>query len=456
MFLIHFTLFSCIVSHELTLTESFFAGLGDPTYFSQPSGPNPAPSSLPANAPKTHCTAANDDGPYEKEDIFVAVILPNANDESAPPPLPIPKAPIASPTQTARFKPARPPKAPPVLSDKPDEDKPLDADPRAPSAEQYSYVQFVAPERSMPRHLQQQGVPQGSSHHEYYYPVVELKKQDQPQRRDSIDSIKRANQELGIATTMASGGAILHSKRSASNSSAGSGSFGNLKLGNAKRGYKGNDGKPFAGKQIAGIADRAGFKQRCRHCDETYYPDNNPKGSCEYAPDIIRSAIDHLTCIGCAQCMLYHCMSDEEGEYLRHPCNCDGGRCFCCCCGGESSARDNEMMGMNVTGNGSNSTVMENNGGRGGCGKRWFALSLLSFLVPCLCCYLPLKACHSAFVSCKLCGGRHESYNSGRHCSAGDNRDNNKYGKHHHLEGRFNSRRGKYGRGGRFDAIGGS
>ncbi|MPC08396.1 hypothetical protein E2C01_000983 [Portunus trituberculatus] len=38
-------------------------------------------------------------------------------------------------------------------------------------------------------------------------------------------------------------------------------------------------------------------------------------------PDL---AIDTLTCITCAQCMLYHCMSDAEGEFAHHPCECGG------------------------------------------------------------------------------------------------------------------------------------
>lgn len=39
--------------------------------------------------------------------------------------------------------------------------------------------------------------------------------------------------------------------------------------------------------------------------------------------------------------------------------------------------------------------------------SRWIGLSLLSLIVPCLCCYPPLRACHWMGVSCGVCGGRH-------------------------------------------------
>ncbi|KAL3228837.1 hypothetical protein MRX96_023739 [Rhipicephalus microplus] len=43
------------------------------------------------------------------------------------------------------------------------------------------------------------------------------------------------------------------------------------------------------------------------------------------------------------------------------------------------------------------------------CRRRWAGLALLSLLVPCLWCYLPLRACHRAAVGCGLCGGRHQA-----------------------------------------------
>ncbi|GLV42796.1 Sprouty-related protein with EVH-1 domain [Carabus blaptoides fortunei] len=114
------------------------------------------------------------------------------------------------------------------------------------------------------------------------------------------------------------------------------------------------------------------IRTQCRHCHELYSEEDNPKGSCEYAPDCVKSGINSIACISCAQCMLYHCMADAEGDFAAHPCEC-----------GNSD---------------------EN------CGKRWLGLALLSLFVPCLWCYPPLKLCHWCGVTCGLCGGRHSMY----------------------------------------------
>ncbi|RLU21525.1 hypothetical protein DMN91_005898 [Ooceraea biroi] len=107
---------------------------------------------------------------------------------------------------------------------------------------------------------------------------------------------------------------------------------------------------------------------RCKHCQELYSEQHNPKGSCEYAPDPIRRGIATVSCLSCAQCMLYHCMSDAEGDFAQNPCSC--------------STEE-------------------------GCGRRWFGLALLSLIVPCLWIYPPLKAVHWCGMSCGICGGRH-------------------------------------------------
>lgn len=75
----------------------------------------------------------------------------------------------------------------------------------------------------------------------------------------------------------------------------------------------------------------------------------------------------------CARCMLYHCMSDSEGDLINHPCSC-------------SSNPTDEVS----------------------CTKRWIGLALLSLLVPCLWCYPPLKACHMIGIQCGICGGKHK------------------------------------------------
>ncbi|XP_055595128.1 sprouty-related, EVH1 domain-containing protein 2 isoform X2 [Uranotaenia lowii] len=108
---------------------------------------------------------------------------------------------------------------------------------------------------------------------------------------------------------------------------------------------------------------------RCRYCQEFYNDEWNHKGSCKYAPDCFKSAIENISGMLCARGMLYHCMKDSEGETAAHPCACST---------------------------------------ESGCTKRWIGLALLSLVVPCLWCYPPLRACHWVGVSCRLCGGKHK------------------------------------------------
>ncbi|GFY73326.1 sprouty-related, EVH1 domain-containing protein 2 [Trichonephila inaurata madagascariensis] len=111
-------------------------------------------------------------------------------------------------------------------------------------------------------------------------------------------------------------------------------------------------------------------RAQCRHCLEMYSPEDNRPGSCEYAPDAVLKCVNGASCIYCAQCMLYHCMSDSEGDFSQHPCSCD----------------------------------MSD----GHCPKRWTALTVLSMFVPCLWCYLPFRACHRCGIRCGVCGGKHD------------------------------------------------
>jgi sprouty-related EVH1 domain-containing protein len=190
-------------------------------------------------------------------------------------------------------------------------DKPLE--PRQPTydpikgdkGENYSYVQLTAV-------------------HEYIYPVVEEQHKVSVGRRESSSSFKKCSPELAQQQPP-------------------------LPL-------KAKPKKPPK-TQI-----------RCRHCHELYFEDKNPKGSCEYAPDCIKTSINTITCIGCAQCICYHCAADAEGDFAQHPCDC---------------------------------TNEEN------CSKRWICLTVLSILVPCLWLYPPLKICHWCGIRCGMCGGRH-------------------------------------------------
>ncbi|XP_067627458.1 sprouty-related, EVH1 domain-containing protein 2 [Eurosta solidaginis] len=190
------------------------------------------------------------------------------------------------------------------------------------TSENYSYVQLTAV-------------------HDYNYPVV-----DQPAgaqvlnaRRESISALKKRN-ALEAAQALAA----------AQSSPIGAGMI--LK-------------DPFSNVDIL----KKGQRARCRYCHELYNDEWNRKGACEFAPDRFRSAFECMSGMGCARCMLYHCMRDAEGETPQHPCQCV-----------------NEA----------------------GCTKRWLGLTLLSLLVPCLWCYPPLRACHWLGVSCGVCGGRHK------------------------------------------------
>lgn len=113
---------------------------------------------------------------------------------------------------------------------------------------------------------------------------------------------------------------------------------------------------------------------QCEHCGEAFYISDNRRGRCQDAPDPVQACIKRVSCMWLADTMLYHCMSDPEGDYS-DPCSCDGG---------------------------------EGNGG-GRLGTRWLALLGLSLVAPCLCLYPPLHACHRAGLACGCCGGRHKA-----------------------------------------------
>ncbi|KAJ7303928.1 hypothetical protein JRQ81_011441 [Phrynocephalus forsythii] len=109
---------------------------------------------------------------------------------------------------------------------------------------------------------------------------------------------------------------------------------------------------------------------RCVYCRDVFNHEENGRGQCQDAPDPIGRCVYQFTCMWCAESMLYHCMSDSEGEYS-DPCSCDTGHPHFC--------------------------------------VRWMALLTLSLVVPCMCCYLPLHACHSCGEQCGCCGGKHKA-----------------------------------------------
>lgn len=113
-----------------------------------------------------------------------------------------------------------------------------------------------------------------------------------------------------------------------------------------------------------------GERSRCIYCQERFNHEENSRGKCQDAPDPIRRCIYQVSCMLCAESMLYHCMSDSEGDFS-DPCSCD--------------TSDDKFC------------------------LRWLALVTLSFIAPCMCCYLPLRACHHCGEICGCCGGKHKA-----------------------------------------------
>ncbi|PWA16305.1 hypothetical protein CCH79_00004743 [Gambusia affinis] len=117
-----------------------------------------------------------------------------------------------------------------------------------------------------------------------------------------------------------------------------------------------------------------GERSRCIYCREMFNHEDNWRGQCQDAPDPIKQCIHKVSCMLCAESMLYHCMSDSEGDFS-DPCSCD--------------TSDEQFC------------------------LRWLALLALSFIAPCMCCYLPLRACHHCGEACHCCGGKHKAAGRG-------------------------------------------
>ncbi|CAL8333396.1 unnamed protein product [Merluccius merluccius] len=119
--------------------------------------------------------------------------------------------------------------------------------------------------------------------------------------------------------------------------------------------------------------DGAKHAPRCIYCRDIFLQEENGRGRCQEAPDPVRTCIRRVSFMWCADSLLYHCMSDPEGEpYAEEPCSCNwaGDERFC---------------------------------------LRWSALAGLSLVAPCMCCYAPLRACYRCGVACHCCGGRHKA-----------------------------------------------
>lgn len=129
----------------------------------------------------------------------------------------------------------------------------------------------------------------------------------------------------------------------------------------------------MTGSGIGGVMNR-GERARCVYCRDLFWRDANRRGACTEAPDPVRTCIRRVSFMWCADSLLYHCMSDPEGDYA-DPCSCDA-----------SATADGERLWM-----------------------RWAALLGLSLLAPCMCCYGPLRACHQCGMAMHCCGGKHKA-----------------------------------------------
>ncbi|XP_014833721.1 PREDICTED: sprouty-related, EVH1 domain-containing protein 2-like [Poecilia mexicana] len=143
---------------------------------------------------------------------------------------------------------------------------------------------------------------------------------------------------------------------------------GRLEAGGGRRAVVTLQPRPPASKGKCHMED--GERLRCVYCQDMFNHEDNGRGQCQEAPDPIQTCIRRVSFMWCADSLLYHCMSDPEGDYS-DPCSCDtSDERFC---------------------------------------LRWTALVGLSLLAPCMCCYAPLRACHRCGVACRCCGGKHRA-----------------------------------------------
>uniref|UniRef100_A0A673GAA5 Sprouty-related, EVH1 domain-containing protein 2 n=1 Tax=Sinocyclocheilus rhinocerous TaxID=307959 RepID=A0A673GAA5_9TELE len=127
---------------------------------------------------------------------------------------------------------------------------------------------------------------------------------------------------------------------------------------------------PLTAKWLPRRVEDSRERLRCVYCQNMFSPAENGRGRCQEAPDPVQTCIRRVSFMWCADSLLYHCMSDPEGDYS-DPCSCDASEERFC--------------------------------------LRWLALLGLSLLAPCMCCYAPLRACYHCGVACHCCGGKHKA-----------------------------------------------
>ncbi|XP_071216364.1 sprouty-related, EVH1 domain-containing protein 3 [Salvelinus alpinus] len=147
--------------------------------------------------------------------------------------------------------------------------------------------------------------------------------------------------------------------------------------GAAAGGGDGTDGDPaISPDEDSPCPAGSSCSSRCVYCRSVFSQSENGRGRCRDAPDPALHCLRQWTCVWCAESLLYHCMSDSEGEFWE-PCSC------------EDSLGEGHPHPL--------------------CCARWLALLVLSLFVPCMCCYLPLRACLRCGERCGCCGGKHKA-----------------------------------------------
>ena len=120
-------------------------------------------------------------------------------------------------------------------------------------------------------------------------------------------------------------------------------------------------------------------RARCVYCQELFFVSENRCGVCPDAPDDCAVCIERATCLCAARALLYHCATDDDGNYGS------------VCGAGESSS----------PGSSSSSDRRRR--------RKWVLLALLSMVLPCLWCYPALTACNRCAVRHGHCGARHRA-----------------------------------------------
>ena len=152
----------------------------------------------------------------------------------------------------------------------------------------------------------------------------------------------------------------------------------------------------------------------CRHCRLLYEPQRNFNGACQWAPDVVRDLIETASCWK-ATVLLDYCGCPPQTEpcaFGRHRTGVQS--CSCEVLQPLSDRRRTDMVlprfahlhGRRAVSSGSTAASHSTSHRI----ARHAGLAALSFCIPCMCLYWPLRGCHTVGVYCGACGGSHEPF----------------------------------------------